>query len=83
VWDSAVKPQLKPPLEPIKVVASGNVRDYKSWEGYPTLDSERVVIQENDLPKLPSVDATFLRYPAKHPLATAGPGGVPLGAFEE
>jgi serine/threonine protein kinase len=83
VWDSAVKPQLKPPLEPIKVIASGNVRDYKSWEGYPTLDSERVVIQENDLPKNPGDDPTFLHYPSKHPLASAGPGGVPVGAFEE
>ncbi len=83
VWDSAVRPQLKPPLEPIKVVASGNVRDYKSWEGYPTLDSERVMIQEADLPKKPGDDATFLRYSAKHPLAASGPGGVPLGAFEE
>jgi eukaryotic-like serine/threonine-protein kinase len=83
VWDSAVNPQLKPPLEPIKVVASGNVRDYKSWEGYPTLDSERVVIGENDLPKKSGDDATFLRYPSKHPLSTAGPKGVPVGAIEE
>jgi len=83
VWDSAVNAQIKPPLEPIKIVASGNVRDYKSWEGYPTIDSERVVIGENDLPKKPGDDATFLRYPGKHPLASGGPGGVPLGAFED
>ncbi len=42
VWDSTVLPQLKPPLEPIRITASGNVRDYKSWEGYPTIDAERV-----------------------------------------
>ena len=83
VWDSAVRPQLKAPLEPIKVVATGNVRDYKSWEGYPTLDSERVVLPEADLPKDPQDDPSFLHYPTRHALATAGPGGAPLGAFEE
>jgi hypothetical protein len=83
VWDSAINAQIKPPLEPIKVVVSGNVRDYKSWEGYPTLDAERVVIGEKELLANPGDDPTFLRYPEKHPLATAGPGGVPIGAFEE
>ena len=82
VWDSAVLPQLRPPLEPIRSTASGNVRDYKSWEGYPDLDGERVVISENELPKNPANDKTFLRYANTHPLATAGPGGSPVGDFE-
>jgi hypothetical protein len=82
-WDSAVLPQLKAPLEPIVATASGNVRDYKSWDGYPTLDSERAVLGETTLSRNPADDATFLRYPSSHPLATAGPGDVPLGAFED
>ena len=82
VWDSAILAQLKPPLEPIRVKVSGNARDYKSWEGYPVLDSERLVIQEDVLPKSPGDDASFLRYKTDHPLATAGPGGTPLGAFD-
>jgi eukaryotic-like serine/threonine-protein kinase len=82
VWDSVVLPQLKPPLEPINVKAAGNVRDYKTWEGYPTIDSERVAIQESALPKNPHDDPHFLRYSHKHPLATAGPDNSPLGVFE-
>jgi serine/threonine protein kinase len=82
VWDSVVTAQLKPPLEPIRVKASGNARDYKSWEGYPVVDSERLVIPEDLLPKSPGDDASFLRYKANHPLGTAGPGGTPLGAFD-
>jgi len=82
VWDSAVNPQLKPPLEPIRVTASGNVRDYKSWEGYPTLGAERLVIAENALPRDPNDDATFLRLPKSHALLNAGPGGSPIGIFQ-
>jgi hypothetical protein len=83
VWDSTVLPQLRPPLEPIRVNASGNVRDYKSWEGYPTLGAERLVISENTLPKNPDDDATFLRFPKSHPLLGAGPNGSPIGVFQE
>jgi serine/threonine protein kinase len=83
VWDSAVLAQLKAPLEPIVASVSGNVRDYKSWDGYPTLDSERGALGDNAFPRNPAEDATFLRYPSSHPLATAGPGDSPLGAFEE
>ncbi len=82
VWDSAVLPQLKAPLEPLRVAASGNIRDYKSWEGYPTLDSERVVFAESSPPRNPTDDATFLRLPKTHPLFHAGPGGTPVGVFD-
>ena len=82
VWDSTVLPQLKSPLEPIRITTAGNVRDYKSWEGYPTLDSERIAIQENVLAKNPGDDATFLRYANTQPLAAAGPGGSAIGVFE-
>ena len=83
VWDSAVFPQLKSPLEPIKATGSGNVRDYKSWEGYPTLDSERVALQDGEISKGVADDRHFLRYASTHPLATAGPGGKSIGVFEE
>jgi eukaryotic-like serine/threonine-protein kinase len=83
VWESTVLPQLKPPLEPIRVDASGNVRDYKSWEGYPILGAERLVISENTLPKNPDDDSTFLRLPRSHPLSGAGPGSSPIGVFQE
>jgi len=82
VWDSAVLPGLKAPLEPIRATASGNVRDYKSWEGYPILDSERVVFGEKTPPRDPDDDATFLRLPRSHPLYHAGPGGTPVGVFD-
>ncbi len=81
VWDSAVLPMLIPPMEPIRVIASGNVRDYKSWEGYPTIDSERVVIGEDVLPRDPADDRKFLRLPSNHPLSRAGPDGSPVGVF--
>jgi serine/threonine protein kinase len=81
VWDSAVLGQLKAPLEPISVTASGNIRDYKSWDGYPTLDSERAVIAENTFSRNPVDDGTFLRYTTSSPLASAGPGESPVGAF--
>ena len=61
---------------------SGNVRDYKSWEGYPTLDSERIALQDKVLSKNPDDDATFLRYDSANPLAAAGPGGSAIGVFE-
>ncbi len=72
--------QLKPPLEPIRILTAGNVRDYKSWEGYPTIDSERVAIGDLVLAKDPDDDSTFLRYSAGSPLASAGPEGSPIGA---
>jgi hypothetical protein len=81
VWDSAVKAQLKTPLEPILASVSGNVRDYKSWDGYPTLDSERAVIAENTFARNPAEDSTFLRYSSSSPLTTAGPGETPIGAY--
>ena len=83
VWDSAVLPQLRPPLEPIKATGSGNVRDYKSWEGYPSLDTERVALQDGEIPKDPADDLHFLRYADTHPLATAGPDGKPIGVFDD
>ena len=84
VWDSTVLPQLKPPLEPIRVNASGNVRDYKSWEGYPMLGAERLVISENTLPKNPDDDPTFLRLPKSHPLLRrVDRSGSPIGVFQE
>jgi hypothetical protein len=82
VWDSEVLPQLKSPLEPIVPIASGNIRDYKSWDGYPTLDSERGVVPDTMLPKDPSDDATFLRYPKTHALAAAAAGDAPVGAVD-
>ncbi len=82
VWDAAVLPQLKPPLEPIRPSAAGNVRDYKSWEGYPALDAERVVLADNALARDPEDDAKFLRLPRSHPLYQAGPGGSPIGVYD-
>jgi serine/threonine protein kinase len=82
VWDSEVAAGLKPPLEPIRVAASGNVRDSKSWEGYPPLDAERLVIVEKALPRNPDDEATFLRLPRSNPLRNAGPGGSPIGVFQ-
>ncbi len=81
VWDSSVLPQLRPPLEPIPARGSGNFRDYKSWEGYPMFDSERVVLAESTLPKDPEDDAKFLRQARAHPLFRAGPAGSPVGVF--
>jgi hypothetical protein len=81
VWDSAILAQLKSPLEPINVTVTGNIRDYKSWDGYPTLDSERAVIAENTFSRNPADDSTFLRYNSSSPLTTAGPGDSPVGAF--
>ncbi len=82
VWDSTVLPQLQLPLEPIRAAGPGNYRDYKSWEGYPTFDSERVVLPEAALSRDPEDDATFLRLPKTHPLFRAGPSGSPVGVFE-
>ncbi len=81
VWDSAVLPQLLPPLEPIPAGGTGNVRDYRSWEGYPTFDSERVVLPKAALSRDPEDDSTFLRLPKAHPLFRAGPSASPVGVF--
>ena len=75
-------PQLKAPLEPIKVTAAGNVRDYKSSEGYPVVDSERVVLDPKKMATDPGDDASFLRHPRTSPLFQAGPGGTPVGVFQ-
>ena len=83
VWDSAVLARLLPPLEPIQIIASGNVRDYKTWEGYPNLDAERLVLPEGLIPKDSDDDARFLRLPTSHPLHAAGPGGSPIGPYQE
>ncbi|WP_435010568.1 protein kinase domain-containing protein [Tundrisphaera lichenicola] len=83
VWDSTVQSQLLPPLEPIQLKASGNVRDQESWEGYPILGAERLFLRENTLPKDPDDDSTFLRLSRSHPLGHSGPANSSVGILRE
>jgi serine/threonine protein kinase len=82
VWDSVVLEQLQSPRAPIRMTCSGNLRDYTSWDGYPSLESKRVAIKDTDLPRDPNNGGTFLRYPDSCPLSHASPEGTAVGLPE-
>jgi serine/threonine protein kinase len=82
VWDSVVLGQLQSPLAPIRMTCSGNLRDYTTWDGYPSLESKRVAIKDTDLPRDPANNGTFLRYPEACPLSHASPEGTAVGLPE-
>jgi alpha-L-rhamnosidase len=69
VWDSVVQPQL-PLGTVVPITAAGNIRDYASNEGFPSLESCRANVPE--LATDTAADPTFLRIGKGSPLQTAG-----------
>ncbi len=76
VWDDTVLAQQKSPPGPLKITASGNVRDYHSWEGHPNLEAARAFLKDDFLPIKASDDKHFLRYAKNSPLAKGASGEV-------
>jgi tRNA A-37 threonylcarbamoyl transferase component Bud32 len=82
VWDSVADAHWKGRNRELSLKLGGNVRDYESLEGYPVLDSKRTIMVVKKVPVYgndPADDATFLRYPAGHPLANGATTGGPVG----
>src|SRR5262249_54638542 len=74
VWDLSVSRSFQGKAAPLKPIVSGNVRDFDSGEGYPTLEARGGAISK--ISTAPNNDATFLRYDKASPLVKIGSPGV-------
>jgi hypothetical protein len=79
-WQSSIEQQTKTAFVPSWLKVSGNVRDYKSWEGWPLLDTRRGVVEASGFHfRVDPKDESFLRYPRSHALNEAGLNRGPVG----